>query len=79
MPTKPMGPPNETAAPVASDAPKNAIRCVVSTLMPRVAALRPGGFVRPNDFALGIGNGENIFAVRCADEHEAFGLSGEGE
>ena len=37
MPTKPMGPPTETAAPVASDAAKNATRCARSTFTPRVA------------------------------------------
>ena len=30
MPTKPIGPPTETAAPVASDALRNARRCVLN-------------------------------------------------
>ena len=38
MPTKPMGPPTETAAPVASEAAKNATRCARTTLTPRVPA-----------------------------------------
>ena len=39
IPTKPIGPPTETAAPVASDALKNAARCARVTLTPRVSAL----------------------------------------
>ena len=39
MPTKPIGPPTATAAPVASEALRNARRWVFSTSMPRVAAL----------------------------------------
>ena len=38
MPTKPMGPPTETAAPVASDAAKNAMRCARTTFTPRAPA-----------------------------------------
>ena len=38
MPTKPIGPPTETAAPVASDAVKNATRWASSTLTPREPA-----------------------------------------
>ena len=39
MPTKPIGPPSETAAPVASEALRNAMRCVFRTSTPRAAAL----------------------------------------
>ena len=39
MPMKPTGPPSETAAPVASDALRNARRCVRCTSTPRLAAL----------------------------------------
>ena len=38
MPTKPIGPASETAAPVASDALMNASRCVRATSTPRAAA-----------------------------------------
>ena len=38
MPTKPIGPPIETAAPVASDALRNAMRCMRTTSTPRAAA-----------------------------------------
>jgi len=40
MPMKPMGPPSDTAAPVAIDALKNATRCTRSTSTPRDAAHR---------------------------------------
>ena len=39
IPTNPIGPPRETAAPVAKDALRNAMRCVFVTSTPRVAAL----------------------------------------
>ena len=39
MPTNPIGPPIETAAPVASDALKNAARCAFATSSPRDSAL----------------------------------------
>ena len=39
MPMNPTGPPRETAAPVASDALRNASRCVRCTSTPRLAAL----------------------------------------
>ena len=38
MPTNPTGPPSETAAPVASDALRNAQRCARTTSTPRLAA-----------------------------------------
>ena len=38
MPTNPIGPPTDTAAPVASDAEKNATRWARTTLTPRVPA-----------------------------------------
>ena len=39
MPTKPIGPPIDTAAPVASEALKNAARCALATSSPRDSAL----------------------------------------
>ena len=39
MPTKPIGPPIDTAAPVASDALKKAARCARATSSPRDSAL----------------------------------------
>ncbi len=42
MPMKPIGPPSETAAPVASEAEKNASRCTRSTSTPRAAAASRG-------------------------------------
>ena len=39
MPTNPIGPPTETAAPVASEALKNATRCARATSRPRDSAL----------------------------------------
>ena len=39
MPTKPIGPPIDTAAPVASDALRKAARCAFATSRPRDSAL----------------------------------------
>ena len=44
MPTKPIGPPMETAAPVASEPEKNATRWARRTSMPRVAVIGAGAF-----------------------------------
>ena len=63
MPMKPTGPPSDTAAPVASDALRNASRCVRWTSTPRLAALsslidsrfilRGSTAKAPNDRAIG--------------------------
>ena len=91
-PDSPAGEPSPAPPPVSPDAPWqwSSVRERATTAAPvrvlpsavgaeLVAALRPGGFVRPNDFALGVSDGENVFAIRRANQHEAFGLSGEGE
>ena len=54
-----------------------AFRLLPVALLAGVAALWAGGFVRPNDLPLGVGDGENVFAVRRAHKHEALGLGGE--
>ena len=49
MPINPIGPPSETAAPVATDALKNATCCTRTTFTPRVAAASASRLSRFND------------------------------
>ena len=44
-------------------------------VMARVSPLRPAGLVRPQHVALGVGDGQNVLAVRGADQNEPLGLS----
>ena len=48
MPTNPTGPPTETAAPVASEALRNAARCAPRTLRPRDSAASGPRLIRFN-------------------------------
>ena len=46
----------------------------VHVVVARVTALRSSGFVGPQHFAVGIGNGEDVFSVGCGNENETLGL-----
>ena len=46
----------------------------MDVVMTGMAAGRAGGFVGPQYFALGVGDGENIFAVGGSNQNEPFSV-----
>ena len=49
----------------------------VYVVMAGMASLWPGCFVRPEDLATGVCNGEDVLAIGCPYQHEPLGLGGE--
>ena len=46
----------------------------MDVVMTGMAAGRAGGFVGPQHFALGVGDGQNVFAIGGSNQNEPFSV-----